>query len=317
MIAARDELIDRSTTMAYLWMLLGCFSFAWMGQFAGLLKDNCDWRIVALARAGLVFLFAASIARGSGAKLVVFRPPALWMRSLAGSISLICTFYAYSRLRPSEVLTLTNTFPIWVAILSWPLLHQRPGLAVWCASFCGVAGVALMQVDKGEAPVGTPLAVALALMAAFTSAVAMLGLNRLQGLNPWAIVAHFSGVAMLFVLGAWFAGEFPSLEPLADRGTLGLLLGIGMTATFGQWCLTHAFTSGQPARVSIVGLTQIVWAMLLELAFGGKGFSLTTLAGTALVMAPTAWVMATRAARPGEVVAVPISEDATEGVNAP
>jgi hypothetical protein len=57
--------------------------------------------------------------------------------------------------------------------------------------------------------------------------------------------------------------------------------------------------------------------MLLDLAFGGKGFSLTTLAGTALVMAPTAWVMATRAARPGEVVAVPISEDATEGVNAP
>jgi drug/metabolite transporter (DMT)-like permease len=303
--------------MAYLWMLLGCFSFAWMGQFAGLLRGNCDWRIVALARAALVFVFAASIARGSGAKLVVFRPPALWMRSLAGSISLICTFYAYGRLRPSEVLTLTNTFPIWVAFLSWPILHQKPGLAVWCASFCGVAGVVLMQVDKGETPIGTPLAVGLALTAAFTSALAMLGLNRLQGLNPWAIVAHFSGVATMFVLGAWIAGGVPPLSSLGDPVTLGLLVGIGLTATFGQWCLTHAFTTGQPARVSIVGLTQIVWAMILDLAFGGKWFSLTTLAGTALVMAPTAWVMATRAARPGEVVAVPISEDPTEGVNAP
>src|SRR5262245_32157036 len=77
---------DRSTTMAYLWMLLGCFSFAWMGQFAGLLVGRCDWRIVALARAGLVLLLAASIARTSGARLVVLRPPALWMRSLAGSV---------------------------------------------------------------------------------------------------------------------------------------------------------------------------------------------------------------------------------------
>jgi hypothetical protein len=39
---------------------------------------------------------------------VLWRPPALWLRGLAGSLSLLCTFYAYSSLRPSEVLALSE-----------------------------------------------------------------------------------------------------------------------------------------------------------------------------------------------------------------
>lgn len=284
--------------MAYLWMLVGCFSFAWMGQFAGLLHSRCDWRVVALARGGLAFIFALSLARMSGAKLVLWRPPALWLRGLAGSLSLLCTFYAYSSLRPSEVLALANTFPIWVAILSWPVLQQKPNLSVWLASFCGVCGVVVMQIDKVEFPPGSQLAVILALVAAFTSAVAMLGLNRLQGVHPWAVVAHFSGVATAFVLAGWMVGGVPPLDTLRDPITLGLLFGVGATATFGQLCLTRAFTSGHPARVSIIGLTQIIFAMVLDLMFGGEWFSYVALAGIVLVMAPTAWVMAERAVQP-------------------
>lgn len=284
--------------MPYLWMLLGCFSFAWMGQFAGMLGTReVDWRLVALARGLLVLLPALLIARLAGAKLVFWKPGVLWMRSLAGSVSLLCTFYALARLRTSEVLTLTNTFPIWVAFLSWPLLRQRPGVTVWLAAICGVAGVFLIESDKLEFPPGTHLAVALALMAAVGSAVAMLGLNQLRGIHPWAIVSHFSAVASLGVLLAWAIGGAPSLQPLSDPANVGLLLGIGVTATLGQFCLTQAFMGGQPARVSIVALTQILFAMGLDLLFGGPAFGSFTLAGIALVVAPTAWLMAERAAQ--------------------
>ena len=139
---------------------------------------------------------------------------------------------------------------------------------------------------------GTRIAVPLALTAAFTSAVAMLGLHRLEGLDPWAIVVHFSGVATLFVLGALLVGPNPPLEQLQDRNLLLLLLGVGATATVGQLCLTHAFTSGEPARVSVVGLTQIVFAMLLDVLLLGNLPGGLTLAGMFLVVAPTAWLMA-------------------------
>jgi drug/metabolite transporter (DMT)-like permease len=284
----------------YLWMVAGCFLTAWMSQLAHLLGDGCDWRIIALARSGLAFVFAFGLARLSGATLVFWGQPSLWLRSCASSVSLLCMFAALAgefRLPTSEVLTLTNTFPIWVALLSWPLLRLRPSLSVWLAAVCGVCGVALIQSPHFNGAVGGTPAVVLSLVAALTSAIAMLGLHRVKGIHPWAIVTHYSGVATLFVLATWAVGPLPDLAPAAGTNTLLVLLGMGVAATLGQVCITRAFTTGQPARVSVVGLTQILFALGLDLLFRGPRFEASTLAGIALVLAPTAWMMAGRAAR--------------------
>jgi drug/metabolite transporter (DMT)-like permease len=273
-------------------MLAGCFSFAWMGEFAHLLGPTCDWRLVALARSSLVLLFAAAVATAAGARLVFLRPRVLWLRSFAGSVSLVCTFYALTRLRTSEVLTLTNTFPIWVALLSWPLLRERPGLSVWLAAGCGVAGIVLIKRPDFD---GEGLAMPLALLAALSSAVAMLGLHRLKHLDVWAIVVHFSAVATVFTVAACFVGPPPPISQVLPPRNLLLLLGIGVTATAGQLFLTRAFTAGEPAKVSVVGLTQVVFALGLDLLIAGTVFSPTTLAGIGLVLAPTAWMMAGKA----------------------
>ena len=238
-------------------MMLGCFFTAWMGQFARRMHD-IDWRIIALARTSLALIFAIGLARASGAKLVIWRPGALWIRGCASSISLLCTFFAFSQLQTSEVLTLTNTFPIWVAFLSWPLMQLRPTLSVWLAAGFGVVGVAVMQLPHfdARAPAASGSHAALALMlcvvAAVNNAIAMLGLNRLKGVSSWAIVAHYSGVAMLFVLGSWAVGPFPDLSKL-DRPAIPILLvSIGLAATLGQICITlrlHNFgTSGSCFR---------------------------------------------------------------------
>ncbi|MFQ3593464.1 MAG: hypothetical protein SNJ82_09810, partial [Gemmataceae bacterium] len=102
--------------------------------------------------------------------------------------------------------------------------------------------------------------------------------------------------ATLTVLITWLISGPPPLAPLARGEIVALLVGIGATASLGQYCLTQAFVRGQPARVSIVGLTQILFAMGIELLLGGSGFGQWTLAGIVLVIAPTAWMMAERAA---------------------
>jgi drug/metabolite transporter (DMT)-like permease len=283
--------VPESSLRPYLWMLCGCFVFAWMGELAHSLRDRCDWRLIALARSALAFLFALGIARASGSRLVLWRPRVLWMRSLAGSVSLLCTFYALSWLKPSVVLTLTNTFPIWVALLSWPLLRERPGLGVWLAASCGVLGIVLIKRPEMS---GGDFALYLALTAAFTSAVAMLGLHSLAGVDAPAIVVHFSGVATALVLAACLVGPPPQLGALAVPRVALLLLGVGATATVGQLFLTKAFTEGRPARVSVVGLSQVVFALGLDFLLAEPNFTPSTLAGIGLVMVPTAWVMAGR-----------------------
>jgi len=282
-------------------MIAGCFFTAWMGQLAHLLRNECDWRIVAFARCSLAFVFAVALARLSGARLVVWRPGALWLRGCASSISLLCTFFALSRLATSEVMTLTNTFPIWVAFLSWPLLHIRPTVSVWLAAACGVIGVALIQSPHFDAQSsqGT-LAVALSLTAALTSAVAMLGLNRLGEVHPWAIVAHYSGLATIVVACSFFVGPWPDLSSIHGAAIILQLVGVGMAATLGQVCVTQAFTSGEPARVAVVGLTQIIFALGLDLVFDAPSIGLQTVVGIAFILLPTAWMMANRSAPRGQ-----------------
>ncbi len=279
--------------MPYLWMLLGSFFFAVMSTWAHELGSRCDWRITALARSSLAFLFALALARATGVQLVFPGPPTLWMRSLAGSLSIGCTFYAQSLIPAPEVLTITNTFPIWIAVLSWPLLQERPPTSVWLSIVSGILGVILIQDPHLQGGVG---ALALACVASISTAVAMIGLHRLRNLHPLAIVVHFSGVAVIVCAGLLFLGPGTVDWKSAGGSDVWLrLLGVGGAATCGQWLLTKAFAAGPPAKVGLVALTQIVFAIGLDLLLEDRAFGSRTLLGIGLVMAPTAWVMAGRA----------------------
>jgi drug/metabolite transporter (DMT)-like permease len=292
----------------YLWMIGGCFTLAWMGQFAHWLKDSCDWRVVAAARASIAFILAFTIARTVGAKLVLWKPYALWFRGCASSASLLCTFYALAQLPTSEVLTLTNTFPIWVAFLSWPMLRVAPSLAVWVAAACGVLGVAVIQSPHFEANPGSAWPIGLAVSAALTNALAMLGLNRLRGLNPWAVVVHYSGFATAVVFATCLMGEMPRLDVLAEPRVLALLLGVGVAATLGQFCVTQAFTNGPPTQMSIVALSQILFALALDLIFERGSMHASAFLGIGLILLPTAWVIWGR----GKPATIPTARECPE-----
>ncbi len=291
----------KESLQPYVWMLVGSFCFAWMAAAAHALRSRCDWQIIALARSSMPLVLGAALTVLGGARLVLFSPRILWVRSIAGSISLVCTFFALTVLPPSHVFTLTSTFPIWVALLSWPLYQERPSRQVWLSVFSSVAGIAIMELsaaplaDAGTAAFPHWLAILCTLIAAVSTAVAMLGLHQLRHIHPWAIVAHFSGVALLFSLASLLLGsrsDTASASPQIE--TLLLLLAVGLTATVGQLFLTKAFTTGPPTKIAVVNLMQVVFALLLDVLLWERRFNIPTLAGMILVMTPTAWLMATQ-----------------------
>jgi drug/metabolite transporter (DMT)-like permease len=275
--------------LPYLWMLCGSLSFAAMGTLTHALASSCDWQVIALTRTALALLFAGCLALAAKVRVVSWRPATLWVRSIAGSVSLVCTFYALTRLPVSDVLTLTNMFPIWVGLLSWPLLGEPPGARVWLAATSGVLGVVLIQQPhfaEGN------FASLLALGSSFFTAVAMIGLHRLQHLDFRSVVVHFSAVALVACVVSLFVFDrTPSAEAALDTRSLLMLLGVGITATIGQLLLTKAFAAGSPAKVSVVALTQIVFVMLFEVLVMERSFNPGTLVGMSLVLAPTAWLM--------------------------
>jgi drug/metabolite transporter (DMT)-like permease len=123
----------------------------------------------------------------------------------------------------------------------------------------------------------------------------MMGLNRLGGLDPRAVVVHFSAVSILFGLAAFFVFDRNSRIDQLWRGqALGVLLAIGVAATIGQLLLTKAFGAGSAAPVSVIGLTQIVFAVVFEIVFFSRQYDRPTLTGMAFIVLPTAWIMLNR-----------------------
>jgi drug/metabolite transporter (DMT)-like permease len=292
--------VKSSGVAAYLWMLSGCVAFTAMNTLVHGLRETCDWQIIALFRTGLAFVFALALALAGGARLVFLRPRSLWIRSLAGSVSLVCCFFALTREGPvSNVLAITNIFPLWIALLSWPMLGLKPSRSVLLSVVAAVSGVFLIRAPRMAAGQSlldlsddAAVAALFAFIASFATAVAMLGLNRLYWIDTRAVVAHFSGVSMLVCIAALIGFDHPT--PVASLGTvfaLAMLLGVGVTATAGQLCLTKAFTIGQPAKVAVVGLTQIVFTLIVDVCVFGVEFTPLNLLGIVLVLAPTAWVL--------------------------
>ena len=259
----------------YLWMLWGNVAFALMAALTRVVGESCDWRVVAFTRALLACLFAIAMARAAGARLVFWKPGILWLRSAAGSCSLLCTFYSLTRLNlpVSEVLTITNIFPVWVAILSWPVLGEVPSRGVWLCVLSGVAGVALIQQPHfaaGNFGVLVPVAASVA------TAVAMMGLHQLHGVDPrgggtfpaWR--RRLPGRTRAGTPDRPIANALEGYTPLR-------LVGVGASATLGQLCLTNAFASGAPAKVSVVGLTQIIFSLVIDIAVFDVSFDYANL----------------------------------------
>ncbi|HEX8722702.1 MAG TPA: DMT family transporter [Pyrinomonadaceae bacterium] len=274
---------------AYLFMLFSSLAFATMGALSHRAGERCDWHLVAVARSSLAFLFTLGLALASGTRLVLFRPALLWVRSVAGSVGVLFAFYALTHLPVSTALTLSNTVPVWVTLLAWPVLGDRPRAGHWGAVALGIAGIVLIQRPEAG---GDRLAAALALGNAFSTSVSMIGLNRLRGVDARAVVTHFSGVATVFTLAFMLgSGGRVDYAPLGDAGVLGLLLGVGLAATAGQLAMTRAFALGNASRVSVVALMQVVFALAFDLLFWRRAFGPLVVLGIALVVAPSAWLM--------------------------
>lgn len=280
---------DAHAGAAYLSMLWGALAFAVMGELGHLAGARCSWQLVAVARTSVALVFSVAIARAAGVRLVLFRPATLWIRSLFGSLGILCSFYSLTHLPVSTSLTLSNTVPVWVALLAWLLLGYRPTAQIWFAIAAAVAGVALIQRPHLA---GDGLAGAAALAHAFCWAVGVIGLNRLGGVDPRAVVVHFAVVstvvalAFFLVTGADFGGG-----SLGDWRLAATLVGVGLAGTLGQLGMTRAFALGHPSKVAVVGLTQIVFACLFDLVLWKQRFDAPTVAGIVLVVAPTAWLL--------------------------
>lgn len=264
------------------WMVLAQLCFAGMNVCTRLGAAHLPWSEIAAARFLIGGLVAVGLATARGVSLRVTDRPGTWRRSVFGTLSAIGTFYALSS--PSiglgDAATLSATAPIFVALLSGPLLGEAVGRRVGLAVTLAFAGITLLLRPSFDVAAFVAL---VATVGAFFYALAMIWLRKIgPGESHEAVVLHFSLVGCATML----ALSLPRWEwPDAESGLY--LLGAGLGGGGAQLAMTRAYSLHRAAPVTALSNLGIVFTYLLALPVFPARPGGWQIAGSLLVIAAT------------------------------
>ena len=221
---------------------------------------------IVLFRSLVAALCLLPLLRGQGglAALRTRRPVGHVLRLAAGLAGMYGSFYGYAMLPLATVTALGFSMPIFLALLSFPLLGERirPGRAL--AVGAGLAGVLIVMrpwqagAQRGADLLLGPSAVVMAGVACW--ALAMISIRRMgqAGERNVTIVLLFSlgssVVAGLLCVPVWVT---------PDGSTLMALLGIGVVSALAQILMTEGYRSGEATMLAPFEYGAILYTVLM------------------------------------------------------
>jgi len=261
------------------WLLLSelCYTVMRVAARAG--AGDLPWAEFAAARFLGGAVVAVVAARLQGRSLRVSDQRNAWLRSLFGTGGALCLFHALGtkHIAVGDATVLYATTPLWVALLSGPVLRERVGRLTWAGVVTGFAGVAVL-LQSGLAW-SNPTAL-FVIAGAVSYALALLRLRRLSGHeSSEAIALHMSLVAA----AAHLVVALPSLRPVHATAWPALAAG-ALSGGFGQIAVGRAYSAAPAARIAGLTYSGVLFTYLLEAAMFHRAPSLAESAGAALVV---------------------------------
>lgn len=249
-------------------MLLACLLFSWMNACVYAVKvfePEVPASVISFVRtfSNLLILLLPALVAGKAGELFGDRRPSLWLRGLFGTIALMLSFTAITRIGPGESAFLSASSGVFVALLGPWVLGQKNAWPVWLAIIGSFAGVSLLFAPESH-PVDM-LGRAMALLSGFLAALAYLMVARAGRSNsPESVIFYFCLVALLVHLSYFAVAGYRI--PLT-AATWGLLLAAGLLGSGAQFYMTRAYQTAPAALVSAIGylvpVLSLTWGITL------------------------------------------------------
>lgn len=252
---------EHNRTRGALCLIISSFFFAGMGACVRLSGDIPTFEkalfrnIVALAASGWFLLRSRETLKmtRSGVKYVL-------MRSVFGTLGLVCNFYALDRINLADASMLNKMSPFYAVLFSWLWLKEKikpKQLWIIVAAFVGC-----LLIIK---PSGTNMALVPALVAAAGGISAGAAYASLRG----ATTRGVPGVVVIFVFSVFSCVVITPMV-IADfamptaRQFLFLCL-CGCCSAAGQFAITAGYTYAPAREVSVYDYSQVLWSALFGL----------------------------------------------------
>jgi drug/metabolite transporter (DMT)-like permease len=278
-------------------MLTACALFAVMNGFVKSLGDRVPFLEQMFFRNAfampVVMLIVLRAQRGRGiiGALRTRRFPGHLLRALTGTAAMSCSFYALTVLPLAEQQALTNTTPIFITLLSIPFLGEKVGLHRGGAVLLGFIGIVVIALGQGAFAGSLAETAKWGLIAATAhgvfSACTTLLVRSLSATEASTTIVMWQSLLMTCIIGL----ALPFIWVTPDPHDLAVLLTIGVIGGVAQVLLTEAWASAQVSALAPYSYSSLLWAVLLGwLAFGDIP-GLPTLAGAALIVVASLYIL--------------------------
>jgi drug/metabolite transporter (DMT)-like permease len=245
--------------MQALWMLVAGLMFAVMGVFVKLGASYFSTAELVFYRSAFGLLFIAIIMRAKSITLVSSHYKNHIWRDIAGFASLMMSFYSISRLPLATAVTLNYTSPLFLALIVTVMFKERPHWPLISAIVLGFLGAVLLlkPVFQSDQIVGGLLG----LSSGFFAGIAYFNVKRLalSGEPESRIVFYFCAVCTVGA-GIWMLVH--TFHPITLEN-VGILLGIGASATIAQLALTRAYGRGATLVAGALAYSTVVFSSIL------------------------------------------------------
>jgi drug/metabolite transporter (DMT)-like permease len=202
----------------------------------------------------------------------------LW-RSGLGLAAMYCFFYAIPRLPLAEAMLLNYSSPLYLPLIAWLWIREKPPSSALLASLLGLIGIAMI-VKPGLVGFGS-MAALIGWISGLLAATAMVSIRRIADTEPTLrIVFYFaacsSALSLLPALWSWQPLPIAAWWPL---------LGAGLAATLGQLALTRAYSLAAAALVGPFTYTCVLFSALIAWIVWGEALDRLSIAGGLVVIA--------------------------------
>lgn len=199
------------------------------------------------------------------------------LRSLLFVGSAVLTVTSLSLLPLSFVTIMLFSGPLFVALLSSPILGERVGIHQWIAIVAGFAGVLLIVRPAGS---GFEWLMLLPVVAAFINGLRDAVTRRISRTDSSISVLFWSGIAVIF---AGFV-TFPFGWKAVDWEGAAWFVAAGFFNGTAHFLAIEAFRLGNAAVVAPFRYSGLLWAMLIGFLVWREVPDLWMLTGAAIVI---------------------------------
>jgi drug/metabolite transporter (DMT)-like permease len=228
---------------------------------------------------GVVPILVMVWANGGGwAALRPRRPIACLLRGLVQACAAGTFFVAFRYMPLADAYAIGFTAPLWIAILSAPLLGERVGPARWIAIVVGFAGVLVMIRPGSSDETVFLLGPIMALVGAFLYALGAVLIRRIGRDETTSAMAFATSVAIMGAAALLlpFSPEDPTLAGILGwrtpaPGDLALLVVTGLLGGAMTILFTEAFRTTPVSLIAPFEYTAMIWGVLFGfLVFGDR-----------------------------------------------